>query len=194
MGFFTGWADRLKQGLERSRQAIGQGLDGLLALGRPVDEAMLEELEELLIASDLGAADAVDMVERVRAEAKRTGVLSSQDVRALLRRLLEEALAGSAAPLELVAKPSVMLMLGVNGAGKTTSTGKLAASLVAEGKNVLLAATDTFRAAERRWTSSARARAPTPRPSSSTRSRPPRPGASTCSSWTRPAVFTPSPI
>jgi fused signal recognition particle receptor len=147
MGFFTGWADRLKQGLERSRQAIGQGLDGLLALGRPVDEAMLEELEELLIASDLGAADAVDMVERVRAEARRTGALSSQDVRALLRRLLEEALAGSAAPLELVAKPSVMLMLGVNGAGKTTSTGKLAASLVAEGKNVLLAAADTFRAA-----------------------------------------------
>jgi fused signal recognition particle receptor len=147
MGFFTGWADRLKQGLERSRQAIGQGLDGLLALGRPVDEAMLEELEELLIASDLGAADAVDMVERVRAEAKRTGALSSQDVRALLRRLLEEALAGSAAPLELTAKPSVMLMLGVNGAGKTTSTGKLAASLVAEGKNVLLAAADTFRAA-----------------------------------------------
>jgi len=147
MGFFTGWADRLKQGLERSRQAIGQGLDGLLALGRPVDEAMLEELEELLIASDLGAADAVDMVERVRAEAKRTGALSSQDVRALLRRLLEEALTGSAAPLELVAKPSVMLMLGVNGAGKTTSTGKLAASLVAEGKSVLLAAADTFRAA-----------------------------------------------
>jgi fused signal recognition particle receptor len=147
MGFFAGWADRLKQGLERSRQAIGQGLDGLLALGRPVDEAMLEELEELLIAADLGAADAVAMVERVRAEAKRTGALSSQDVRALLRRLLEEALAGSAAPLELVAKPSVMLMLGVNGAGKTTSTGKLAASLVAEGKNVLLAAADTFRAA-----------------------------------------------
>ncbi|HEV8227957.1 MAG TPA: signal recognition particle-docking protein FtsY [Methylomirabilota bacterium] len=147
MGFFTGWTDRLKQGLERSRQAIGQGLDGLLALGRPVDEAMLEELEELLIASDLGTADAVDIVGRLRAEAKRTGALSSQDVRALLRRLLEEALAGSAAPLELGSKPSVMLMLGVNGAGKTTSTGKLAASLVAEGKSVLLAAADTFRAA-----------------------------------------------
>jgi fused signal recognition particle receptor len=114
MGFFTGWTDRLKQGLERSRQALGQGLDGLLALGRPVDEAMLEELEELLIASDLGAADAVDIVGRVRAEAKRTGALSSQDVRALLRRLLEEA---------------------------------LAASLRAEGKSVLLAAADTFRAA-----------------------------------------------
>ena len=99
MGLFGALADRLRQGLERSRQAIGQGLDGLLALGRPVDESMLEELEEILVASDLGATDAVDIVGRVRAEAKRTGALSSQDVRALLRRSLEEALAGSAAPL-----------------------------------------------------------------------------------------------
>jgi fused signal recognition particle receptor len=86
-------------------------------------------------------------VARLRSEAKRTGALTSQDVRALLRRLLEEALAGSAASLELIAKPSVILMLGVNGAGKTTSTGKLAASLRRSGKSVLLAAADTFRAA-----------------------------------------------
>jgi len=147
MGLFGALADRLKQGLERSRQAIGQGLDGLLALGRTVDEGMLEELEEILIASDLGAADAVDIVGRVRAEAKRTGALTSQDVRALLRRFLEEALEGSAAPLELNTRPSIILMLGVNGAGKTTSTGKLAASLRKSGKSVLLAAADTFRAA-----------------------------------------------
>ena len=147
MGLFGALADRLKQGLERSRQAIGQGLDGLLALGRTVDEGMLEELEEILIASDLGAADAADIVGRVRAEAKRTGALTSQDVRALLRRFLEEALEGSAAPLELNTRPSIILMLGVNGAGKTTSTGKLAASLRKSGKSVLLAAADTFRAA-----------------------------------------------
>lgn len=147
MGLFGALGDRLRHGLERSRQAIGQGLDGLLALGRPVDEALLEELEELLVASDLGAADAVDAVDRVRAEAQRTGALSSQDVRALLRRFLEEALAGSAVPLDLGAKPSVILMLGVNGAGKTTSAGKLAASLRKSGKSVLLAAADTFRAA-----------------------------------------------
>jgi len=147
MGLFGALADRLRQGLERSREAIGQGLDSLLALGRPVDESMLEELEEILLASDLGAADAVDIVGRVRAEAKRTGALSSQDVRALLRRLLEEALAGSAAPLDLSARPSVVLLLGVNGAGKTTSAGKLAASLRKSGKSVLLAAADTFRAA-----------------------------------------------
>src|SRR5262249_32949909 len=147
MGFFSGWADRFKQGLERSRQAIEQGLHGLLPLRRPLGEALLQELEGVLLASDLGAADAVEIVARVRSEAKRTGALTSQDVRALLRRLLEEALAGSAAPLELTPKPSVMLMLGVNGAGKTTSTGKLAASLRRAGKSVLLAAADTFRAA-----------------------------------------------
>jgi fused signal recognition particle receptor len=147
VGFLGALADRLKQGLERSRQALNQGLDGLLSAGRVVDEAMLEELEEVLVASDLGAREAAAFVSRVRAEAKRTGALSGQDVRALLRRFLEEALAGAAAPLNLDGAPSVILMLGVNGAGKTTSTGKLAALLRASGKSVLLAAADTFRAA-----------------------------------------------
>jgi len=147
MGFLDGLADRLRQGLERSRQAMSHGLDGLLGAGRALDEAMLEELEELLVASDLGAGDAAEFVLRVRSEAKRTGALSGQDVRALLRRFLEEALAGAAAPLNLDGAPSVILMLGVNGAGKTTSTGKLAAALRASGKSVLLAAADTFRAA-----------------------------------------------
>ena len=147
MGFFGALAERLRQGLERSRQALNEGLDGLLSPGRVVDEVMLEELEELLVASDLGVREAADFVSRVRAEAKRTGALSGQDVRALLRRFLEEALAGAAAPLNVDAAPSVILMLGVNGAGKTTSTGKLAAALRAAGKSVLLAAADTFRAA-----------------------------------------------
>ena len=147
MGFLGALADRLKQGLERSRQALNQGLDGLLSPGRVVDEGMLEELEEGLGASDLGVREAAEFVSRVRAEAKRTGALSGQDVRALLRRSLEEALAGAAAPLNVDGAPSVILMLGVNGAGKTTSTGKLAALLRASGKSVLLAAADTFRAA-----------------------------------------------
>jgi len=146
MGFFGGLADRLRLGLERSRQALNQGLDGLLSPGRVVDEVMLEELEELLVASDLGVREAAEFVSRVRAEAKRTGALSGQDVRALLRRFLEETLAGAAATLNVDAAPSVILMLGVNGAGKTTSTGKLAAALRGAGKSVLLAAADTFRA------------------------------------------------
>jgi fused signal recognition particle receptor len=147
MGFLSGIADRFRQGLERSRQAMSQGLDGLLALGRQVDESMLDELEELLLAADLGTETSQEFVSRVRAEAKRTGSLSAADLRTLLRQFLEETLAGAAAPLELEARPSVVLMLGVNGSGKTTSTGKLAAALRQSGKGVLLAAADTFRAA-----------------------------------------------
>jgi fused signal recognition particle receptor len=147
MGFFGALGDRLRQGLDRSRQALNQGLDGLLSPGRVVDEIMLEELADVLVASDLGVSDATEFVSRVRVEARRTGALSGQDVRALLRRFLEETLAGAAAPLNVDAEPSVILMLGVNGAGKTTSAGKLAAALRASGKSVLLAAADTFRAA-----------------------------------------------
>ncbi len=106
MGFFGALADRMRQGLERSRQALNQGLDGLLSAGRVVDEVMLEELEEVLVASDLGVGEAAEVVSRVRAEAKRTGALSGQDVRALLRRFLEETLAGAAAPLNVDAASS----------------------------------------------------------------------------------------
>jgi fused signal recognition particle receptor len=147
MAFLSGLADRFRQGLERSRQAMGQGLDSLLALGREVDESMLDELEDLLLAADLGAETSQEFVSLVRSSAKRTGSLSGADLRALLRQFLEETLAGAVAPLELDAKPSVVLMLGVNGSGKTTSTGKLAATLTESGKAVLLAAADTFRAA-----------------------------------------------
>ncbi len=126
---------------------MGDGLDGLLSVGRPVDDALLDELEETLIASDLGTEAAGEFVRRVREEAKRGRAASSQDVRAALRRFLEETLASAAAPLDLYARPTVILMLGVNGAGKTTTTGKLAAALRGSGKSVLLAAADTFRAA-----------------------------------------------
>ena len=109
------------------------------------NDEMLGELQRLLGVGADGKP--IEPDDRVRAEAKRTGALSGQDVRALLRRFLEETLVGAAAPLNLDGAPSVILMLGVNGAGKTTSTGKLAAALRASGKSVLLAAADTFRAA-----------------------------------------------
>ena len=147
MSIFGSLADRFKEGLRRSRQLFDDGLDTLLSVGRVVDEALLEELEEMLVAADVGAATATEFVERIRGEAKRGRVSTAQDVRALLRRLFEETLAPAAAPLNLSGRPSVILMLGVNGAGKTTTTGKLAASLRAQGKDVVLAAADTFRAA-----------------------------------------------
>ena len=147
MSFLKSFTDRVRQGLRRTRDLLDDGLDAVLAAGRPVDEALLEELEEVLIAADLGAAAAGAFVTRVRDEIKRGRAVSSQDVKALLRAFVEETLSAAPAPLDLDAKPTVILMLGVNGAGKTTSTGKLAASLKASGKSVMIAAADTFRAA-----------------------------------------------
>ena len=147
MSFLKSFTDRVRQGLRRTRDLLDDGLDAVLAVGRPVDEALLEELEEVLIAADLGAAAAGAFVMRVRDEIKRGRAISSQDVKALLRAFVEETLSAAPAPLDLDAKPTVILMLGVNGAGKTTGTGKLAASLKASGKSVMIAAADTFRAA-----------------------------------------------
>ena len=147
MSLFGSLAERVRKGLQRTRERMDDGLDALLQVGRPVDDALLDELEEMLIVSDLGAYAANDFVLRVKDEAKQGRMVSSRDVRALLRRFLEESLADAAAPLNLDAHPSVIFMLGVNGAGKTTSTGKLAAFLKSKGQSVVLAAADTFRAA-----------------------------------------------
>jgi fused signal recognition particle receptor len=147
VSLFRSLGERVRQGLRRTRDLMDEGLGAILSIARPVDEAMLEELEETLIAADLGAAAASAFVRRVRDEVKRGRISSSQDVRGALHRFLTESLAGAAAPLRLDGHPTVILMLGVNGAGKTTSTAKLAAALKADGKHVLMAAADTFRAA-----------------------------------------------
>jgi len=147
VSLFRSLADRVRSGLQRTRERLDDGLDALLAVGRPVDDALLDELEDTLIVADLGATTAAEFVRRVREEVKRGRTVSSSDVRALLQRFLEETLTNAAAPLNLENRPSVIFMLGVNGAGKTTSAGKLAAALKAGGKSVLLAAADTFRAA-----------------------------------------------
>jgi fused signal recognition particle receptor len=147
VSLFGSLGERVRHGLRRTRELMDDGLGAILAIARPVDEAMLEELEETLIAADLGAATAGAFVKRVRDEVKRGRVVSTQDVRAALHRFLEESLGGAVVPLALEPRPAVVLMLGVNGAGKTTSTAKLAAALKADGKQVLMAAADTFRAA-----------------------------------------------
>jgi fused signal recognition particle receptor len=147
VSFLKSLTNRVREGLRRTRDFLDDGLDAVLAVGRPVDETLLEELEEALIAADLGAAAAAAFVTRVRDDVKRGKAVSSQDVKALLREFIEETLAKAPATLELDGRPAVVLMLGVNGAGKTTSTGKLAAALRASGKTVMIAAADTFRAA-----------------------------------------------
>jgi fused signal recognition particle receptor len=147
VSFFRGVAERVKQGLTRSRQLLETDLGTLFTIGRPIDEGLLEELEEILVASDLGAATATAFVDRVRDEAKRGRATSAEDVKTLLRAFLEETLSAASASLDLSGRPSVILMLGVNGSGKTTTSGKLAAALTNSGKSVVLAAADTFRAA-----------------------------------------------
>jgi fused signal recognition particle receptor len=145
--FFAGLGERLREGLRRSQEFLAGGLGSVLETDRPVDDALLEELEELLIAADLGAPLAADFVNRAREEVMFGTVTRAAQLRPLFRRFLVDTLATAAQPLNLDHKPAVVLLLGVNGAGKTTTAAKLAASLKESGKSVVLAAADTFRAA-----------------------------------------------
>jgi fused signal recognition particle receptor len=147
MGLFSGFKERLRDGLKRSQEYLSNGLSSVLEPDRPIDDALYEELEEVLIAADLGAPIATDFTNRAREEVMFGTVTRADQFRPLFRRFLVETLTPAAQPLNLDARPSVVLMLGVNGAGKTTTCAKLAASLKADGRQVLLAAADTFRAA-----------------------------------------------
>ena len=147
MKFFSSLTERLRDGLKRSQEYLSQGLSGVLETGRPITEELYEELEELLIAADLGAAIAADFTNRAREEAMFGTVTRADQLRPLFRRFLIDTLASAAQPLDLEHRPAVLLMLGVNGSGKTTTCAKLAARLKAAGKTPLLAAADTFRAA-----------------------------------------------
>jgi fused signal recognition particle receptor len=145
--FLSGLGERLREGLRRSQEYLTSGLGSVLASDRPIDDALLEEVEELLIAADLGAPLAADFVNRAREEVMFGTVTRAGQLRPLFRRFLVDTLAPSAQPLDLDHRPSVVLLLGVNGSGKTTTAAKLASSLKRSGKQVLLAAADTFRAA-----------------------------------------------
>jgi fused signal recognition particle receptor len=147
MGLFSGFKERLRDGLKRSQEYLSSGLSSVLEPDRPIDDALYEELEEVLIAADLGAPMAADFTNRAREEVMFGTVTRADQFRPLFRRFLVDTLTAAAQPIALDAHPSVILMLGVNGAGKTTTCAKLAASLKADGKDVVLAAADTFRAA-----------------------------------------------
>ena len=147
MKFLSGLGERLRDGLRRSQEYLAGSLGAVLDTDRPVDDALLEELEELLIAADLGASLAADFVNRAREEVMFGTVTRASQLRPLFRRFLLDTLAPVTQPLNLEHHPAVVLLLGVNGSGKTTTAAKLAASLKASGKRVILAAADTFRAA-----------------------------------------------
>ncbi len=142
MGFF----EKIKQGLKKTKDNIGAMLSGIFS-GRKVDEALMEELEEVLILADLGVECTERVMTDLRERIRSKKIEASEDVRNELREILKEILKDSGGSLRLTTKPSIILVIGVNGVGKTTTIGKIAGNLTAEGRNVLLAAGDTFRAA-----------------------------------------------
>ena len=145
MKFLSALGERLKDGLGKTRAAFEEGFARIFQ-GEELGPATVEELESLLIQADLGLDTAEGFIERVR-EQSRNGKLTDGDARRALAEHLREALAGAGAPLDLDARPAVVLVVGVNGSGKTTTCGKLAWRLRREGHAVLLGAGDTFRAA-----------------------------------------------
>ena len=147
MKFLSALGDRLRQGLRRSQEFLSGELAAVLEPERPLDDALFDELEEVLIAADLGAPLAADFVNRAREEVMFGTVTNAAQLRPLFRRFLLDILTPASQDLDLAHQPAVVVMLGVNGSGKTTTCAKIAASLKGEGQQVLLAAADTFRAA-----------------------------------------------
>lgn len=146
----SGWAARLKQGLQRTREVLNTDVTELFARHPKIDEALYEELETLLIAADVGVAATEHVIQALRARAKRDRLADASELRAALKEVLYELIAPLSVPLDVTrAKPFVIMVVGVNGTGKTTSIGKLARYCQREGLSVLLAAGDTFRAAAR---------------------------------------------
>lgn len=142
----VGFFEKLKNGLKKTKDGFMSKLELLMNSFTKIDEDFFEELEETLILSDIGAETSMEICDKLRQAVKRTGATDPADVKQLLRGIIAEMLTGGN-ELRTDTKPSVIMVIGVNGAGKTTTIGKLAANLKSQGKKVIVAAADTFRAA-----------------------------------------------
>ena len=142
MGFFS----KIGAGLKKTRDSIMNSMNSMLHAFTRIDEELFEELEEILIMGDVGAATSARICEELRRKVKEQGITDPSLIKGLLTETVAEMLRGGQ-ELQLETKPSVILVIGVNGVGKTTTIGKLAARFHAEGKKVVLGAADTFRAA-----------------------------------------------
>ncbi len=142
MGLFK----KIKDGLKKTRESVVNKIDSMLKSFTKIDEELFEELEELLIMGDVGVNTATKITDELRKRVKKEGVTNPEDVLGLLQEITADMLRGGE-ELHIDTKPSVILVIGVNGVGKTTTIGKLANNLRKQGKKVILAAADTFRAA-----------------------------------------------
>ena len=143
MGFF----DKLKNGLNKTKKSFDEKINNVFSSFRKVDEDFLEELEEILIMSDIGMDTSVKIINHLRERIKKEKIEDEEDVKKVLREEMQKILEVTDVSLHLNTKPSVILVVGVNGVGKTTSIGKIANRLAKDGKKVVVAAADTFRAA-----------------------------------------------
>ena len=143
MGFF----DKLKMGLSKTKSSFDEKINNVFSNFRKVDEEFLEELEEVLIMSDIGMDTSVKIIANLRDRLKKEKIEEQEAVKEALREEMQKILDVTDVSLHLNTKPSVILVIGVNGVGKTTSIGKIANRLAKEGKKVVVAAADTFRAA-----------------------------------------------
>ena len=143
MGFF----EKIRQGLAKTKKNVTAQLNGMFASFTGANEEFFEELEETLIMADLGVETSMEAVERLREVTRKEGFRRGEDIKNALMDILVDMMPEPEQGLKLNTKPSVILVIGVNGVGKTTTIGKLAGRYIGEGKKVLLAAGDTFRAA-----------------------------------------------
>ncbi len=143
MGFF----DKLKNGLNKTKTSFDEKINNVFKNFRKVDEDFLDELEEVLIMSDIGMDTSVKIISNLREKIKKEKIQDEEDVKQALREEMQKILDVTDIGLHLNTKPSVILVVGVNGVGKTTSIGKMANRLAKDGKKVVVAAADTFRAA-----------------------------------------------
>ena len=143
MSFF----DKLKEGLKKTRDGIARKVEGVLESFVRIDDDLFDELEEALITSDIGPETSIMIIEAVKAKARQQRLTDPMAIGGLIKDEIRGMLASEAGELALESKPSVILVLGVNGVGKTTSIGKIANDLRLSGKKVIIAAADTFRAA-----------------------------------------------
>lgn len=139
--------ERLKQGLTKAKQGITDKIDDVLKSYTKVDEELLEELEEILITADVGVNTTMDIIDKLRDKIKENKITEPSGVKAELKNIIEEILTNENSTLNVEKSPTIILMVGVNGVGKTTTIGKLANRYKQEGKKILLAAGDTFRSA-----------------------------------------------